>query len=147
MGPGLVHHLSGSEYAKERLEAILETIAGNLTVAQACERIGIGEAMFHRLRTRVLQVGLSDLEPRTAGRPRREMSQAEQEKEQLAAKVEALEDELKIMEVRHELATILPAVAEKETFNEADVASAPKKTTAKMRKQRRSRLRKRTRRR
>lgn len=142
MGPQLVRHLSGSEYAKERLEVILETITGNLTVAQACDRIGVGEAMFHRLRKRVLQVGLTDLEPRTAGRPRRQLSEAEHEKERLAAKVEALEDELKLSEVRHELAMILPVAAKTESSNESDSSSAPKKTTVRSRKQRHRRLRK-----
>lgn len=139
MGPGLVQHLSGSDYAKERLEVILETIAGNLPVAGACERLGIGEAMFHRLRMRVLQVGLSDLEPRAPGRPRREMSQAEREKEQLNSKLEALEDELKLAEVRHELATILPA---RNQSSQAHPDAALKKTTADKKKRLRAGRRK-----
>ena len=131
MGPGLVQHLRGSDYAKERLEVILETIAGNLPVAEACHRLGIGEAMFHRLRMRVLQVGLSDLEPRTAGRPRREMSETEREKQQLSAKVDALEDELKLAEVRHELAMILP---EMDPSSQSSNDAAPKKTTGNKKK-------------
>ena len=140
MGPGLVQHLSGSDYAKERLEVILETIAGTLPVAGACQRLGIGEAMFHRLRMRVLQVGLSDLEPRTAGRPRREMSEAEREKEKLSAQIGSLEDELKLAEVRHELAMILP-VRNQEGQIQAD--GALKKTTANKKKRPRTVRRKR----
>ena len=40
-GPALVQHLEGSERAKQRLEVILETIAGELTIEQACECLGI----------------------------------------------------------------------------------------------------------
>ena len=64
LGPQLAQHLEGSIGAKERLEVILETIAGRMKVTEACARLEIGEAMFHRLRTEVLQAGLARLEPR-----------------------------------------------------------------------------------
>ena len=63
-GPELVENLEGSEHAKERLEIILAMLSGELSVSAACEQLGIKAAMFYRLRTRVLQAGLSDLEPR-----------------------------------------------------------------------------------
>jgi hypothetical protein len=75
MGPQLVHHLDGSEQAKERLEIILETIAEKCTISDACDRLGISEAMFFRLRMLVLQESLSRLEPRPAGRPSQNPSQ------------------------------------------------------------------------
>ena len=74
LGPQLVHHLEGSERAKERLEVILETVAGKLTIHEACDRLGIEEAMFFRLRMQALQAGLCRLEPRPAGRPPRSQS-------------------------------------------------------------------------
>ena len=58
-GPELVENLEGSEHAKERLEIILATLSGELSVSAACEQLGIKAAMFYRLRTRVLQAGLS----------------------------------------------------------------------------------------
>ena len=35
----------------------------------AAEQLGISEAMFYKLRNRVLQVSLEDLEPKPIGRP------------------------------------------------------------------------------
>ena len=51
-------HLDGSPRAKQRLEVILATIAGQLTIDQASEQLGIKPAMFYRLRTEVLEAGL-----------------------------------------------------------------------------------------
>ena len=64
LGPALVEHLDGSPRAKQRLEVILATIAGQLTIDQASEQLGIKPAMFYRLRTEVLEAGLARLEPR-----------------------------------------------------------------------------------
>ena len=49
-GPQIVERLEGSPVAKQRLEVILETIAGRLTVPEARDRLGIGESRFHELR-------------------------------------------------------------------------------------------------
>jgi hypothetical protein len=46
-GTGHVERLSGSEVAKQRLTTILETLAGKITVPEACARLGIREARFH----------------------------------------------------------------------------------------------------
>ena len=111
-GPPLVHHLDGSERAKDRLEVILETVAGKITIREACDRLGIEEAMFFRLRTQALQAGLARLEPRPAGRPPRHPSPEEEQ--------ELREKQLqqKALETRLEIAQALPQLAE----------GAPKKT-------------------
>jgi len=114
MGPSLVDHLDGSERAKERLHVILETIAGELTIAEACKRLGIGEAMFHRLRTEVLEAGLACLEPKTVGRPRRVTTGEEQQLHAMAERIAELEAELRISGVREEIAQILPHVSQPE---------------------------------
>ena len=77
LGPALVEHLDGSTSAKERLELILATIAGKVTVVAAAEQLGISEAMFYKLRSRVLQVSLEDLEPKPIGRPAQRPSEEE----------------------------------------------------------------------
>ena len=77
LGPALVEHLEGSDNAKERLELILATIAGQITVVAAAEQLGISEAMFYKLRNRVLQVCLEDLEPKPLGRPPERLSEDE----------------------------------------------------------------------
>ena len=110
-GANLVEHLEGSERAKMRLKAILETVSGQRTIPDACEELGIQESMFHRVRSEVLQTALDRLEPRPLGRPPLPSSPhdarvAELEEENLKLRVE-----LKAAEVRRELAENLPRLA------------------------------------
>jgi transposase-like protein len=107
LGPALVEHLDGSTSAKERLELILATIAGKVTVVAAAEQLGISEAMFYKLRSRVLQVSLEDLEPKPIGRPAQRPSEEELQ-QALAARVAELERELAVQAIRLELAQTLP---------------------------------------
>ena len=137
LGPRLAQHLDGSMAAKERLEVILATIASQLTVAQACARLGIGEAMFHRLRTEVLQAGLARLEPRPLGRPPRPQPVAAEEIVQLHHEVRDLTLELKTTRVQLEIAQTLPHLLPAMTGDRSRAAaldpkgleSAVKKTT------------------
>lgn len=108
LGPALVEHLEGSESAKERLELILATNAGQITVVEASRQLGISEAMFYKLRNRVLQVALEDLEPKPIGRPPQVESEAARRDAVLKAKVEELEREVAVHSVRLELAQALP---------------------------------------
>ncbi len=110
-GANLVEHLEGSERAKMRLKAILETVSGQRTIPDACGELGIQESMFHRVRSEVLQTALDRLEPRPLGRPPLPSSPqdarvAELEEENLKLRVE-----LKAAEVRRELAENLPRLA------------------------------------
>jgi hypothetical protein len=53
LGPALVAHLDGSPRAKERLELVIATLVGQVTVVAACRKLAISEAMFYKLRNRV----------------------------------------------------------------------------------------------
>jgi len=108
LGSALVEHLDGSTSAKERLELIIETLSGQVTVVGACQILGISEAMFYKLRNRVLQVCLEDLEPKRRGRPPRLLTEDHQRAAELAAEVATLGDELAAQTVRVELARVLP---------------------------------------
>jgi transposase-like protein len=108
LGPALVAHLDGSTRAKERLELILATLAGQVSVVAACRKLGVSEAMFYKLRNRTLQVCLVDLEPKPLGRPPRSVTKDDQRVEELAAEVEDLENELAAQTVWLELARALP---------------------------------------
>lgn len=110
LGPALVEHLEGSQSAKERLELILATNAGQISVVEAARRLGISEAMFYKLRNRVLQVALEDLEPKPIGRPPQVESAEEQARAELQQQVTELEREVAAQAVRLELAHILPSV-------------------------------------
>lgn len=114
MGPALVEHLDGSERAKRRLEVILETIAGRLTIPEACDRLGIGPAMFHRLRIRALEASLAQLEPRAVGRPARRGNPQEVQEAQWQRREAELEAELHLAQVREEIAHVLPQLVREE---------------------------------
>jgi hypothetical protein len=114
LGPKLVDHLDGSERAKERLELILETVAGKLTISEACDRLGIEEAMFFRLRMQALEAALSRLEPRPSGRPRQNSSPERERIVDLERALEEKELELKAAEVRAEVAQAIPHVVRDE---------------------------------
>jgi hypothetical protein len=133
-GPALVRHLEGSPLAKERLEVILQTLAGQLSVGEACQRLGIREAMFFKLRTKVLEAGLARLEPRPLGRPPHHRTAAEERSIELEQQVEELQAELKIAAVREEVAQVL---------HQEDARQPPvKKTTDAKSRRKRRRMRK-----
>jgi hypothetical protein len=133
LGPALVEHLEGSANAKERLELMLATIAGQVSVVAASERLGISEAMFYKIRNRVLQVCVEDLEPKPLGRPPVRLTEDQQQRQTLEAQVEALQRELAAQTVRVELLQALPQVVQP--------APAGKKTTRQTRLQQKLRQR------
>src|SRR5438874_13203387 len=98
-GPEYVQRLDGSRQAKDRLQAVLDTVAGKATVLDACERLGICEQRFHQLRIHLLRAALASLEPRTIGRP---------EVQLLSDQVTTLQQELHAAKTREEIALVLP---------------------------------------
>jgi hypothetical protein len=112
VGTGHVQHLSGSELAKLRLTTFLETLRGELAVAEGCARLGVCETRFHALRSAWLQQALELLEPRRLGRPPQaaEVSELVPRLHALEAQNETLRQQLAAAEVRRELAHILPHV-------------------------------------
>ncbi|MGH3429830.1 MAG: helix-turn-helix domain-containing protein [Mycobacteriales bacterium] len=105
-----MERLEGSQRAKQRLQVILETLAGTRSIIDACEILGICESMFHRLRAEVLQTALDRLEPRPLGRPRCGITAEAQQAEALEQEVEELRTELQASQVREELAQIMPSI-------------------------------------
>ena len=138
-GANLLEHLEGSERAKTRLKAILETLSGQRSIPEVCEELGIHDSMFHRVRTEVLQTALDRLEPRPLGRhPQQAPLPQDEHVAELEAEILRLQLQLKGAEVRRELAEKLPRLAKPQ---EANPASAPeKKTTSRSRKRHRQRL-------
>ena len=49
-GAGHVDRLDGPEELKWRLRVLLDTLAGRVSVAQACEELGVSESRLHELR-------------------------------------------------------------------------------------------------
>lgn len=106
-GVGHVDHLDGPEELKSRLRVLLDTIAGRLSVAQACAELGVSESRLHELRREALIGALGALMPKPAGRPATAETATEREKE-LEARIEDLEVDLQAALVRTELALAMP---------------------------------------
>jgi hypothetical protein len=105
-GPEFVAKLPGHEQAKQRLQIVLETLAGTLRVQEACARLNLSEQRFEQLRIEALQGAIAALEPKPLGR---RPSVAEQEElTQLKAQVADLQAQLEMATVRTEVAAILP---------------------------------------
>jgi hypothetical protein len=109
-GPQIVERLEGSPVAKQRLEVILETIAGRSTVPEACERLGIGESRFHELRNQTLQATLEALEPCPLGRPAKPISPEQAEVDERQAELRRVQTELELAQVQLSLARIHPSL-------------------------------------
>jgi transposase-like protein len=136
LGPALVEHLDGSADAKTRLELILKTLAGQVAVVEACRILDISEAMFYKLRNRVLQNCLEDLEPKMPGRPPRSPTQGDEQHAELSAQITTLERQLAVQAVRLELAEVMPHVAKhaavkKTTVTRENLSKQPKQRSLK----------------
>ena len=108
LGAELVGSLEGSPQAKLRLEIIIRTLAGEITIPQACQELAIGESRFHELRNELLQHAVAALEPRARGRP--PTARGNPCVAQLQQQVQALKIDLQAAQIREELALMLPHV-------------------------------------
>jgi hypothetical protein len=124
-GPDLVEGAEGTQDAKARLKVILETIAARKTIAEACQELGMCEAAFHKLRTRVLQEAVEGLEPRKPGRKPKEGSEQEGRIETLEEEVALLRRELKASRIREEIALTMPHLVKRGKKNENDRGGNP----------------------
>jgi len=107
-GPNLAERLDAPEDDRRRLRVILETVAGQRTIASACEELGIKPARFHELRTQALQGAVEAIAPRSAGRPPRPDSTPDPKIVELEAKVRDLDLELRATQVREQIALTMP---------------------------------------
>ncbi len=108
VGPQIVAKFEGSRTAKRRLEAVLETVAGQTTVDAAIDRLGICPARFNVIRDRAIAAALDRLEPRAGGRPRKEVSPEDVRIKTLETEVTRLQHALTVAEARAETALLLP---------------------------------------
>jgi transposase-like protein len=106
-GVGHVDRLDGPEDLKWRLRVLLDTLAGRVSVAQACEELGVSESRLHELRRQALVGALGALMPKPAGRPSTAETTTAREKD-LEARIEELEVDLQAALVRTELALAMP---------------------------------------
>ena len=113
-----VDKLNGSPTARERLRVVLETIAGTLSIDEACRQLGIGPSRFHDLRQELLQAAMD----RADGRPGAQAAEAAAEhavqvRGEVAALRAANDDlriELEAARIREEIAVVLPHLSRAE---------------------------------
>jgi len=111
LGAELVNTLDGSELAKQRLKVVLQTISGELTIPQACERLQLSEARFHELRSACLQTACESIEPKAVGRPAPQPpTEQEQKIQKLEAQIKELKIDLRAAQIREEMALLMPEV-------------------------------------
>ncbi len=106
-GVGHVDRLDGPEELKRRLRVLLETILGGMSVAQACDELGMSESRLHELRRQALVGALGALMPKPSGRPATADTTPLREQE-LLARIGELEVDLQAALVRTELALAMP---------------------------------------
>ncbi len=132
-GAELVDSLDGESAARTRLKIILRTLSGELTVAEACKELGVGESRFHELRSQALSGALAGLEPKSAGRRPKPVPPRQEEIDELRSQLERMRIELRFAHAREELAIGLPGVFDARRVEKA----AKKKSRAGRKKQRR----------
>lgn len=106
-GPEYAEKTTGSKLAKERAQVVLETLAGQCSVQDACERLGVRETRFHQLRADFMQGGVERLEPGAPGRPSLQSLSDAARADKLEEALEELEQKLGESTVREEIAVIL----------------------------------------
>lgn len=107
LGTGHVERLEGPEELKGRLKVLLQTLTGELTTMEACERLGVGASRLHAMRREALEGALAALVPGRAGRPPLLAEETGRER-QLEAQVKDLKLELQAALTRTEIALAMP---------------------------------------
>ncbi len=102
-----VDSCDGSEQSKQRVQLILQTISGEQSVKETCERLGIQRPRFADLRTKALQAAVDALEPGRPGRPRKHDAEAVRREDELQRRIESLEKQLHVEQIRGAVSQIL----------------------------------------
>jgi hypothetical protein len=113
LGTNLVDHLDADSHTKERLKILLQTISGELSVDDACQKLGIGQTRFFELRTSMLQAALHGVEPKPLGRPAQKSSPESERIEQLEEELLDLRVHLAAAQIREEIALTMPHLSQR----------------------------------
>jgi hypothetical protein len=136
LGAKLAQGTDGSNLAQRRLEVLLSTLAGTMTIDRACRELGIGRSRFHALRGQFLQQAAGWLEPRSRGRRAHVPDEREVRLGQLQQQIARLKLDLYAAQVREELALVMPHVLKAPT---SAPASAGEKNSRRARRRTRRR--------
>lgn len=106
-GSRLVYRVAGSPDAQRRGEVLLDLLACRLSIQAAGDRLGLGQARVNLLRQKIVQAVVLTLEPRPAGRPAKATDDRDRELQQLRTRVAELEHEVKVLELKTELNSVI----------------------------------------
>ena len=109
----IVNHLDADPASKERLRVLLQNIAGELSVADACNKLHISEARFHELRATMLRAAVKSLEPKPAGRPVQTHHPDSERILELEEQNLDLRVHLAAAQLREEIALVMPHLAQR----------------------------------
>ena len=101
--PSLVSGVRASEEARERAKVMLLTLAGQWTVQDGCERLGIGRTRFQDLRREMLVAAVAVFERGAPGRTRRRPKAAARGIRALKQELEALRHRNRCLRTQLEL--------------------------------------------
>jgi hypothetical protein len=104
----IVDRLDADPNTKERLKILLQTIAGEFSVAQACQKLNISQARFFELRATMLQGALDSIEPKPVGRPAQKIDAESERIKQLEQQNLDLRVHLAAAQLREEIALAMP---------------------------------------
>jgi hypothetical protein len=108
LGIDQVDRVPGSPEAKERLRVILANIAGELSIEDACNALGIEPSRLFDLKRRCLEDWVESLEPKTPGRKPAARTPEQARIDELEGRIRRLELELKAARLQEELGRIVP---------------------------------------
>ena len=95
---------------RKKAELILKVRSGMMSAADAARELGVSRKTYYKWEHRALTGMLEGLEERNSGRPAVEQ---DEEKEELKAKVKALERDLRLRQKHDELRQRIDGVTEK----------------------------------
>lgn len=104
----LVEQFDADPHTKERLKVLLQTITGELSVPDACRKLGISPARFFEVRTTMLRAALESIEPKPLGRPAQKPDPESQRIRELEQQNLDLRVHLAAAQLREEIALAMP---------------------------------------
>lgn len=125
LGTEVIDGFDASDDAKLRVKTVLDFIAGRLNIAQATAALGVNKARLYAMRDEILEGALAAAERKTPGRKPEspDVAAARAREEAALARVEKLEYDLEMADLRTEIALTMP-----ELMIDPDDAEALKKT-------------------
>jgi hypothetical protein len=126
-GPEYVKQLDGSDLAKERVQVVLETVAGTCGVDDACRRLNICAQRFHQLRQQILEGAVTAAEPGTPGRKALLPTPAEDQVQRLEQLVGDQQREMQASRAREEIILVLSRRGQPPEDPEKKTTSPPRR--------------------